>query len=78
MIFDDEFCQRAAITGTAGVRGPRRMFFLSAGVLDSPASSNAFTRAGVSLNSGDVAFNESGRDARGPSNKLVLGAENVS
>jgi ATP-dependent helicase/nuclease subunit A len=41
-------------TGTAGV---------------SPASSNAFTQGTVeSDNPGDVAFNESGRDARGPSN----------
>jgi len=57
MILNDRFSRRAAITGTAGI---------------SPASSNAFIRAGLNLNSGNVAFNESGRDARGPSNKLSL------
>ena len=43
-------------TGTAGVP---------------PASSGNFTQAQVeSVNSQDVAFNESGRDARGPSEEL--------
>jgi hypothetical protein len=43
------------------------VFTATAGV--SPASSTAFTRIGVeSIKSVYVAFNESGRDARGPSN----------
>ena len=43
-------------TGTAGV---------------SPASGNAFTRAtGEAHSSADLEFNESGRGARGPSNRL--------
>jgi cytoskeleton protein RodZ len=57
-----------ALTGTAGVAGSPADVFLSAGVLGSPASSNKFTPGRVEPNSrGHVAFNESGRAARGPS-----------
>ena len=51
----------------AGVHLEREPLFTGiAGV--SPASSNAFTLEAVeSVNSGAVAFDESGRDARGPS-----------
>jgi ATP-dependent helicase/nuclease subunit A len=53
--------------GTAGVPGSPADVFLSAGVLGSPASSNGFSQGTLeSHNPDDVAFNESGRDARGP------------
>jgi hypothetical protein len=48
-------------TGTAGV---------------SPASSNTFTQGAIeSGNPGKVAFNESGRDARGPGEQIDLGKD---
>jgi transcriptional regulator with XRE-family HTH domain len=59
------------ITGTAGVAGSPADVFLSAGVLGPPASSNKFTPDTVEPNSRDhVAFNECGRDARGPRRKV--------
>jgi transcriptional regulator with XRE-family HTH domain len=57
-----------AFTGIAGVPGSPADVFLSAGVLGSPASSYKFTQVAVEAESqGHVAFNESGRDARGSS-----------
>jgi ATP-dependent helicase/nuclease subunit A len=56
---------KPALTGTAGVRGPQPGS--PAGVLDPPASSDKFTQGEVEYdNPDDVAFNESGRGARGP------------
>jgi ATP-dependent exoDNAse (exonuclease V) beta subunit len=55
-----------ALTGIAGVRGPQPGS--PAGMLDPPASSTAFTQGAIeSVNRDSVAFNESGRGARGPS-----------
>ena len=60
---------KPALTGTAGVRGPQPGS--PAGVLDPPASSDKFTQGEVEYdNPGDVAFNESGRGARGPSKSV--------
>ena len=60
-----------ANTGSAGVRGPRRGS--PAGVLDSPASSNALTQRRVeSGNSDNVGPHKSGRDARAPSGGGLL------
>jgi cytoskeletal protein RodZ len=62
--------QRAANpapTGIAGVAGSPADVFLSAGLLGSRASSYNFTQGAVGLDtSGNMTFNESGRDARGP------------
>jgi spermidine synthase len=61
-----------AVTGTTGVAGSPADVFLSAGVLGSPASSNEFTRGAIDSDSpSDVAFDESGRDARGPSAEVA-------
>jgi ATP-dependent helicase/nuclease subunit A len=58
-----------ALTGTAGVRGPQPGS--PAGVLDPPASSTALTQGAIeSVNPDNVAFNESGRGARGPSKSV--------
>jgi hypothetical protein len=52
-------------TGTAGGRGPQPGS--PAGVLDSPAAGKQFTQASIeSHQQRDVAFNDGGRDARGP------------
>jgi hypothetical protein len=56
------------LTGTAGVAGSPADVFLSAGVLVPPASSYVENQGEVgSFNSEIVAFNNGGRDARGPS-----------
>ena len=69
LVASDRGDAEPALTGTARVRGPQPGS--PAGVLDPPASSDNFTQGEVEYdNPGDVAFNESGRGARGPSKNV--------